>query len=163
MAESSPGGNQSFSAALAGLGGSGFGRVSGSGGGEGLRRAFLGEMGRFAVVLAENGPVKTDKTGGEAGKSGGKAIIPGGLAADPGGLAAGTGVGAAVTPVGAAATGGGAGATVSGPARQESAAFRQVSARPFRGDWRRRQDKRWLRAESTRFGPGPGAARGGQK
>jgi hypothetical protein len=59
-------------------------------------------MGCFAGVLANKGPVKTEKTGGAAGKTGVQAIIPGGLAANPGGLAAATGVGAALTPVGAA-------------------------------------------------------------
>ena len=111
-----------------------FSGFSGSGGGEGLRRAFLGEMGCFAGVLADKGPVKTEKTGGAAGKTGVQATIPGGLAANPGGLAAATGVGAALTPVGAAATGGGGAATVSATARRESEALGQASRRLFRGD-----------------------------
>ena len=111
-----------------------FGGFPVRGSGEGLKGAFWVEMGCFAGVLANKGPVKTEKTGDAAGKMGAQAIIPGRLPANPGGLAAATGVGVALTPVGVAATGGGGVATVSATAGRESEALRQVSRRRFRGE-----------------------------
>jgi len=108
-----------------GRGGAVFGgfAVRGAGKGQkGQERAFLGEMGCFARVLANKGPVKIEKTGVEIGKTGVGAVIPGGFTAKSGGFRAATGVGAALTPVGAAAP-------VSEAFRQESEALRQVSRR----------------------------------
>ena len=88
-----------------------FGGFPVPGGGVGPKGAVLGEMGRFAGVLAGNGPVKMEKTGVETNKTGVKAIFLGKTAAATGVKTAATGVGAALTPVGAAATGVGGAAT----------------------------------------------------